>query len=281
MKSLTVLIPAYKSKKFLISHIKKISKKIKIIIVDNSYDAELKTLLEKRYSNTKVVLEKNIGFGRAINSGSRYVKTKFFFVINPDTIIYKDTLKKILKIGERIKIFGAISPDYIENKNKKNKKEFEEKETITAGAMLFKTEIFKKLMGFDNNIFLYYEDNDFFRKCRLRKYKLYIARNCYHHHKKKDSSSAIYKNREEREYFRLIAGWHGQWSKFYYTKKYNGYFYSLYKSIPRLLILIIQLILSVFINFKRTKYLYFRIEGLFSSIIGLPAFKRSKFDKSN
>jgi len=43
--------------------------------------------------------------------------------------------------------------------------------------------------------------------------------------------------------------------------------------------MILQLIINLFFNFSKAKYIYFKIEGLFSSIIGLPSFKRSKFDQ--
>ena len=52
--------------------------------------------------------------------------------------------------------------------------------------MLFKTKIFKRIKGFDKNIFLYYEDNDYFTKCRINKLKLYTVLNAYFYHKKKE-----------------------------------------------------------------------------------------------
>jgi N-acetylglucosaminyl-diphospho-decaprenol L-rhamnosyltransferase len=281
-KLITVIIPSYKSGKLIISHLKKISKKINIIVVENSGDIKLKKEIEKKYKNTKIYLQKNIGYGRAINFGANYVKTKYFFVMNPDTVIYKDTLQKLINLAEKIKNFGMICPEHIENKKKKNSKIVEKSESLiglTAGAMIFKTKIFKKLKGFDENIFLYYEDNDYFKKCILNGYNLYIAKNSFHYHKKKNSSSAIYKNIEEKNYFKLIAGWHGQWSKFYFHKKYDGYFSALLKNVPKMILMIIQLTINLFFNFSKAKYIYFRIEGLTSSIIGLPSFKRSKFDQ--
>ncbi len=276
---LTLLIPAYKSEKLLVKVLNSITKNIEIIIVDNSNDIILKKFLEKKYKNCKVYLKKNIGYGRAINYGSKFIKTKYFFVMNPDTIIYNDTFKILLSSAEKIKKFGVISPDHIDNKKRKSKKKIVKNETLSGGAMLFKTKIFKKLKGFDNKIFLYYEDNDYFKKCILRGYNIYTVKNCFYFHKKKNSSSAKYKNLDEKNYFKLISGWHGQWSKFYYNKKYYGYFQSLLKIIPKLILIFIQLIINLIIDFQKAKYLYFKLEGLISSIIGLPAFKRSKYDK--
>ena len=275
---LTIVIPSYKSKPKIINHVKKISKRIQIIIVENSEDKLLKNFLEKKYKNVKVFLKKNIGFGRAINYGGKFVKTKYFFVMNPDTIIYNNTLINLIKAASKIKKFGAISPEHISKKKKLPNKNFEENETLTGGAMLFETKTFKKINGFDENIFLYYEDNDFFTRCRINDLKLYVINDSFHYHKKKNSSSATFKNFDEKNYAYLIACWHFQWSKFYFLKKYNGYIYSLFKCLPRLIIMLLQLIINLAINIKKAKYIYFKIEGLFSSMIGLTSFKRSKYD---
>ena len=278
---LTVVIPSYKSRKRIFNHVKNISKNIKIIIIENSQDKVLKKELEKKNKNVKVYLQNNIGYGRAINYGAKFVKTKFFFVINPDTKIFKETLKNLMVAARKIKNFGALSPKLFRKKEKKVKESMILEKTLNGGAMLFKTKIFKRIKGFDKNIFLYYEDNDYFTKCRINKLKLYTISNAYFYHKKKGSSSATFKNSKERNYALLVNAWHGQWSKFYYIKKYNGYFYSYMKSIPRFFLLVIQLILNSVINSNKTKQIYFKIEGLFCSMIGLKSFKRTKYDQKS
>ena len=280
--NITIVIPSYKSGKLIISHLKKISKKINVIIIENSKDKRLKKEIETKHKNVKVYLQNNIGYGNAINYGSKFVKTKYFFVMNPDTIIYKNTIKKLLIAAKKIKHFGALSPDQIKNKkiNLNKKKKIIEKKKLDGGAMLFETGIFKHIEGFDENIFLYYEENDYFHKCNNLNLKLYLIRNCFFYHSKKgDSSSAIYKNSKEKFYSYLIGGWHGQWSKFYYLKKYHGFIYAIIKCMPNLIVNFVQLLIKAITLSKKTKYLYFKIEGLISSIIGIPSYKRSKFDK--
>ena len=280
VKYVTVVIPAYKSRRLLVEHIRNISKSIRIIVVDNSNNKKVKHELETKNNNVKVFLKKNIGYGRAINFGSKYVKTKYFLVMNPDTKIYKNTIRNLLSAAKKIKIFGALAPDQIKNKKINRKKSlFEKRKELNGGAILFNTDLFKKIKGFDENIFLYYEETDYFRKCNIMKYDLFLIKNSYFYHSLKgDSSSAFFINKKEKEYSRLVGGWHGQWSKFYYFKKYDGYFYSLLKCSPNLITNIIQLIIKIIIAPKKTKYIYFKIEGLLASIIGLPSFKRNKYD---
>ncbi len=121
-KNLTIIIPSYKSKKLVLSHLNELGKKYKIIIIENSYDKSLKKIINQKYKKVDIYLKKNIGYGRAINFASKYVKTKYFFVMSPDTILYKKTLNNLIKTGENIKKFGMIAPVHINNKKKNIKK---------------------------------------------------------------------------------------------------------------------------------------------------------------
>ena len=48
-KLLTLVIPAYRSEKLVLSHLKNLHKKYKIIIIENSYDKSLKRKIENKY----------------------------------------------------------------------------------------------------------------------------------------------------------------------------------------------------------------------------------------
>ena len=285
-KSLTIIIPSYRSKKLVIPHILKFYKKFKIIIIENSNDESLKKIIAKKYKNVDIYLKNNLGFGRAVNFASKKVKTKFFFIINPDTKIYQNTLKNLLNAAKKIDKFGAIGPVYVNQKSKYKKNTIIETKKIIAAAMLVETKIFKSIEGFDKNYFLYYEDDDYFEKCNSLNLKLYHITNSFITHNKMKKMkktlnlhSTSFSNIEEKNSTYIIGGWHGQWSKFYYFKKYNGLISALLICLPNVLINIIQLIPYIFYNPVKAKYKYFKIEGFFCSLLGLPSFKRSKFDK--
>lgn len=181
-KDLTIIIPSYKSKKLVLSHLEIFNNKYKVIIIENSYDKSLKKIIKDNYNNVDVYLKKNIGYGRAINFASKFVKTKFFLVICPDTKIYKNTILNLLKASKKIDKFGMISPAHIKDKNKKNYDLFIEKKQLNGTCMFFNTDTFKKIDGFDKNIFLYYEENDFFTKCNDLNLKLYLITNSFYCH---------------------------------------------------------------------------------------------------
>ena len=247
-KSLTIIIPSYRSKKLILSHIKNLSKNFRIIIVENSYDKILKKIINNKYKNVKIYLKKNIGYGRAVNFAAKKVKTKYFFVINPDTVIYDRTLKNLINAANKIGEFGAIGPVYKNQNQKKSIKNFIEKKKLVAAAMLIKTEIFKKIKGYDENFFLYYEDDDYFAKCNYLNLKLYLITNSFLRHPKVKKMrktlnlhSTTFMNLNEKNSTYCVGGWHGQWSKFYYLKKYKGFLKASFLCLPNIFLNLFQL----------------------------------------
>jgi N-acetylglucosaminyl-diphospho-decaprenol L-rhamnosyltransferase len=286
-KLITLIIPSYRSKKLIIAHLKKLSNSYKIIIVENSYDTTLKRIIQNKYKNVDVYLKKNIGYGKAVNFASKKVKTKYFFVMNPDAKIYQKTLSNLIQAAKKINRFGAIGPIYVHQKKDYKKNSVVERKEIIAAAMLIDTKIFKKIKGYDKNIFLYYEDNDYFAKCNSLNLKLYYITNSFITHKmvkqmKKNSlnlHSTTFSNSAEKNSTYLIGGWHGQWSKFYFLRKYRGFLIALLICLPNFLLNLLQIIPYIFFDLSKAKYKYFKIEGFLCSLIGMPSFKRSKFDK--
>ena len=283
----TLVIPSYRSKNLILNHIKNFYKKYKIIIIENSHDTKLKQLIKKDFPKVSVYLKKNIGYGKAVNLAAKKVKTKYFFVINPDAIIYKKTLKNLIIAANKIQKFGAIGPIY-KNFNKKNKKKIIQVNKLVSAAMLLNKNIFLKLKGYDNNFFLYYEDDDLFLKCISNNLKLFLVTNSLIKHKKTKTvkktlnlHSTTFSNFKERNSTFLVGGWHGQWSKFYFFKKNYGYITALRKCLPNNLINLIQILIFIIFDPAKAKYKYFKLEGFLCSLFGLPAFKRSLYDKQN
>ena len=283
---LTIIIPSYRSKKLILSHVKKLSNKYKIIIIENSYDKSLKEIIKKKFKNVEVYLKKNIGYGRAVNFASKKVKTKYFFVMNPDVKLYLNTLKNLINAAKKINKFGAIGPIYFDKRRKYKKNILIEKKKIIAAAMLIQTKIFIQIKGYDENFFLYYEDDDFFKKCNSLKLKLYLVTNALFGHTKYQKTlktlnlhSTTFSNKEEKNSTYIIGGWHGQWSKFYYLKKHNGFFSALLKCLPNIILNLIQILPYILLNPTKAKYKFFKIEGFLCSLIGMSSFKRSKYDK--
>ena len=53
-KLITIVMPSYKSHNLVLSHIKKFSKKINFIIIENSFDKYLKKKIDNKFDNVEV-----------------------------------------------------------------------------------------------------------------------------------------------------------------------------------------------------------------------------------
>ena len=75
--TLTIVYSAYQSHNLLNKVIRKLPKKYKILIIENSLDKNLKNTLEKKYKNVEVIIpEKNLGLAKSYNLGLKKAKTK-------------------------------------------------------------------------------------------------------------------------------------------------------------------------------------------------------------
>jgi len=90
----TVLIVTFKSVESIHRCINLIPKKYNILVIENSSDNIFKDDLEKKYSNVKCILAgENLGFGKASNIGLNLIKSKYTFLINPDTLFTFNTVE--------------------------------------------------------------------------------------------------------------------------------------------------------------------------------------------
>tara|TARA_B100001123_G_scaffold217050_1_gene245075 strand:- start:1700 stop:2569 length:870 start_codon:yes stop_codon:yes gene_type:complete len=235
---LTVIVVSFYSNHIIENLINKIDKSINILIIENSLDYNLKSHLEKKFTNVQVIIpEKNLGVGGGINLGFSLVKTKFALHLSVDTVPNKDMISILLENAEKIKNFSILAPK-IQNfsygdelyKEKNIGKGFHKMKFIIGAALLFDMKSLEKTGGFDENIFLYYEEHDLYYRCLKLGLGIYLIDDAkiIHH-----GSSSISKKYSHE--ISLNRNWHYCWSKFYYFKKNFGYFYGIKKTIPNLM----------------------------------------------
>ena len=82
-----------------------------IIVVDNNSQDGSKDLIENEFPFVKFIeLKTNAGFGKACNIGADEAKGKYFLMLNPDTIISKNTLSFGINYLEKNKNIGILGP---------------------------------------------------------------------------------------------------------------------------------------------------------------------------
>ena len=274
--NLTIVIVSFNSGDILHRCIKSIDKKYPIIIVENSLNNKLKFELEKIYPNVNYILPKeNLGYGAGNNLGIKQAKSKYVLILNPDTILYEDTISNLLIQAEIIKDFSIIGPRIVENENEKTellKKDNESVQYIKGFAILFNKEKFDKIGLFDENYFLYFEEIDLCKRITNSGNKIYLVKNSLIKHVGGKSHEDKFNVEME-----LSRNWHWMWSTFYYYKKNYNYLYAVKKVYKNFLSSLFKFLFYSLVFNKEKKMIYYqRMSGIFNGIIGKKSWYRPK-----
>lgn len=222
-----------------------------IIVVDNEEDSNLDKVLKKEFKDVLYIKsEKNLGFSAGNNLGAKYAKGKYLFFLNPDTEVFPDTIKHLYNFLEKNKKTGIVSPLLVDKQlkpfttqsrkeltpanilfsfsvlrkifpkksiyndeflKKWNKKEPILVDTIPGAALMISDKLFKKIEGFDENFFLYFEENDISKRVRDLGLGLYLEPKSKVIHEVGQSTKKIINT---EKIFKK--------SRFYYFKKHHG-----------------------------------------------------------
>jgi GT2 family glycosyltransferase len=177
----------------------------KIIVVDNcSTEKEGLQIIQDKFPKIKlIILDKNIGFGRANNVGITLAiekKAMHIFLLNQDAWLCEiDTIENLVHVASDNPEFAIISPIhfnstktaldkgfgeyiassknaelisdiYLNNLKKKYQISF-----VNAAAWLLNVDLFKKIGYFDPDFFMYGEDTDLINRTLYHKFKIGIT----------------------------------------------------------------------------------------------------------
>ena len=272
IKNTTFIIVTYKSEKVIYECLNSLPEESKKIIVENSKNINLKKDLENKYKNLEVIINENTGFGASNNLGIKKCDTQFAYILNPDVKLKKNTFNFLSESCLKISDFALISPIHSNEKypNYKINKKYDyvdenifEVDDIDGFSMLINKKNFDNNDYFDENFFLYLENNDLCLRVKKKGYKIYIANNSLIDHKGGASSDINLFN--EIEYLR---NWHWMWSKFYYHKKHDGYFYAFFKIFRNLISALLKFVLySITNNDKKKTFYKARFSGCINSLL--------------
>ena len=275
LKELTVVIVTFRSEAKILDCISSIGGLAEIIVVENSNNINFKKKLENEFSNLKCILTgENLGYAAANNIGLRSVKTKYALVLNPDTILDKNAIKRFLESAEKFKDFWLMGPA----SDQMVDLEFGENDLIEVNN-LKGFAIFLNLSKFNNEyfderFFLYFEEIDLCKKVKNNNGKIYIDRKIKINHEGSQSVNNINKFELEKN-----RNWHWMWSTFYYHKKYKGFFLALIIIFPKLLSAFTKtLIYSILVNKNKRDVYFCRVSGIVNSIAGNKSWYRPSID---
>ena len=273
LNNITFIIVSFKSEKIIDDCLKSLPKNSKIIVIENSNNYNLKKSLELKYDNIEVLISENNGMGASNNLGILKSETKFAYVLNPDVKFKKDTFENLIAAAIKITDFAILTPINSDIKfpnfkilkqNKNINDSIISVDSIDGFSMLINKEKFINQKFFDENIFLYLENDDLCKRVKKSGQKIFVIKNSIIDHK--GSSSSSIKNDPEFEYLR---NWHWMWSKYYYNKKHYGIFIALIKIFFNLVSAIFKYVFySLTLNNYKKNIFKMRISGIINSILG-------------
>ncbi len=291
-QNLSIVIVTLKSEKVIYDCINSINQNVPIIVVEQSNNQKFKDELESKYKNLKCILsQSNLGMGTGNNIGIKETKTDYVLILNPDVILEKNTLEELFLNLNKLSDFTILAPieknfanyGMFDKKSISNQilnREREEKnypfkvDFVDGFAMLLNKKKFKEEIYFDENFFMYLENNDLCKRVADSGGSVFVVPTSKINHlaaKAVDSRFA-----EEIEFSR---NWHWIWSKFYFNKKHYGLFKAVKEGILRYFLSILKFLFYFLINDKVKKKIYFnRASGFYNALLGKSSWYRPRLD---
>ena len=285
-QNLSIVIVSLKSENVIHQCIKSIDQNIPIIVVENSNNKRFKEDLESKYRNLQCILsQSNIGMGAGNNIGIKLAKTDYVLILNPDVTLLSNTLNEIFLASKKIEEFSILSPisSDINYPNygmfdKRNKIHVDESpfkvDYVDGFAMLFNKNKFKGEYYFDENFFLYLENNDLCLRTKRSGGSVYVIPSAKINH---IGAKAV--DEKFKEEIELSRNWHWVWSRYYFNKKNFGFFKALKECLPTYISSIFKFVFYFFMNDKLKKKIYFnRVSGFYNALIGKSSWYRPKIN---
>jgi len=282
-QNLSLVIVTLRSEKVINRCVNSIGQNVPIIVVENSNNQKFKHDLESKYKNLKCILSgSNLGMGAGNNVGIKAATTDYVFILNPDATLEPNTLDELFMASKKILEFAILSPINADLNfpNYKTKKIPRDKNTpfqvdyVDGFSMLLNKNKFDNDIYFDENFFLYLENNDLCIRAKRTGGSIYIAPTAKINHEGSKAVDSKYKDEVE-----LSRNWHWIWSKFYFNKKNFGFYKAIIECLPTYISSILKFLFYSLINngFKKKIYLN-RASGFYNALVGKPSWYRPKID---
>lgn len=292
-KKLTIIIVTFNSSKVIISCLEKINfSKFDCMVVDNASSDDTVAIVKKSFPLVKIIqLQKNIGYGRANNVGLHEVQTEFALILNPDAFLFTDDIEQLMMLAkkdEKIAIAAPLLlPTYPAQEEDKAKQlavargnlieenfiegcgQYLSVKYVIGAILLMRMSVFRNIGFFDENIFLYYEDDEISWRVVRSGHKAVILPSVFGFHIGHGSSGSSL-----RGIYRRF--WHRALSKFYWKKKQKGRLNAVRSASWLAIMFLLKSIFYLLIfNLKKSVENFASTSGTIAFLIGLKAFDRN------
>jgi N-acetylglucosaminyl-diphospho-decaprenol L-rhamnosyltransferase len=191
----TVVIPTVNARRLLteaLEHLEAQTVGHDVVVVDNASTDGTRELLAERFPDVRVVaLDRNLGFGRAVNLGVETVETDVVVLVNNDVLCPPDFLERLLEPLEDASV-GMVAgvllqhdrPELVDTAGIELDATLRSWDALwnapvarlagspepvgpCGGAAAYRTDAFRAAGGFDSVFFAYWEDVDLALRLRL------------------------------------------------------------------------------------------------------------------
>jgi N-acetylglucosaminyl-diphospho-decaprenol L-rhamnosyltransferase len=235
--AISIVIVSYNSGHILGECLGRLPDTAEVIVVDNaSSDDSIR--VAGNYPVRLLTLPQNVGYGPACNVGARGASGDFVLFLNPDVRLEAGSIAKLAEAAEQYPGAAAFAPRLLKpdgsivfqdssilcppphNKSKPKHVPAGDccVESMSGAAMFCRKKAFLGLGGFDERIFLYYEDDDLCRRLRKGGWSLVYVHGALGRHEHGKST----RDKKGGIYFRSF---HWAVSKSYVTRKHGVAFH--------------------------------------------------------
>ena len=251
-------------------------KSFKTIVVDNGKNEEILDKI-KTYKNIEVISKnKNLGYGNAVNFAFKNITTKFFLILNPDLKIDDNSIDHMCNVLNLHNDCGVVAPfiypdaDFYGAFPERNLKKLTSSNALKSRdllsnskiegeicvdvakwALLIKSEQFEKVGGFNEKLFIFWEEIDLCRRFRSKKLSVIITPKSKAKHKQIKSSDSNFQSFLIKTYYHEyspLVYFNVQEFSFFYFKRIMKY---LFRGVSYFLIL----------NFKKSLIYFLRLSA--------------------
>lgn len=200
---------------------------VKIIAIDNASTDDSVHYIKANFPNVLLIESKeNLGFGGANNLGLKKALDlggEYFFLLNQDARVEKDTLEKLVTQAQNNPEYGIISPLHLNGKgdaldynfsnyispsqcknlysdfvlNKVENKIYESGFICAAAWLLTKTSL-KTVGGFSPTFFHYAEDDNYIHRLKFKKLKIGVYPHTFIFHDREERANTKFHSAEEQ-----------------------------------------------------------------------------------
>ena len=199
---ISILMVLYEEPEEIIFRTLEKIKNFKIIIVDNKGNKKLKEKIINKFKISEYYLsDKNLGFSRGFNKALSFCKTEYALIKNSDCYIDEDNIAKLYYYIKDNNSCGLVSPTSYDEKGNLSYNSGKLPETeisneilkvegdvcvekVLGSSMFAKTEDLKKIGMFNENLFIFFSDDDLCKKIKnINKHVVQIYNSkCIHIH---------------------------------------------------------------------------------------------------